>query len=343
MRFLVLGAGAIGVYTGGSLALSGHQVTFLDRPETAARLNQTGLWLTRGGRRQRVPGSAVKDSLEEALEKGAFDGILFAIKSYDTAGAVQLLSPWAGRLPPLLCLQNGVDNETALATALGPEKVIAGTVTSAIARTGPGEVVEERRRGVGVAAGHPLTGRLVEAFDQAGLNARLFPNPAEMKWSKLLTNLLGNASSAILDMTPAQVFADPRLYNLEIRQLREALAVMRALGIQVVDLPGTPVRALAFAVQRLPNRLSRPFLARAVGGGRGGKMPSLYLDLHAGRGQSEVEILNGAVVRHGERCGIKTPINRWLNETLLALASGALPRDAYAGKGTGFLERLPSS
>jgi 2-dehydropantoate 2-reductase len=70
-------------------------------------------------------------------------------------------------------------------------------------------VVEERRRGVGIAVGHSLSSQLAEAFDKAGLNARLFSNAGEMKWSKLLTNLLGNACSAILDMNPAEVFADP--------------------------------------------------------------------------------------------------------------------------------------
>ena len=340
MRFLVFGTGAIGVYIGGSLALSGHPVVFLDRPEPAVQLNQTGLWLTRDGQRQRIPNAQVMSSIEDALELEPFDAILFAIKSYDTAGAIQMLSPWAERLPPLLCLQNGVDNEPALVTALGPERVIAGTVTTAIARPGPGEVVEERRRGVGIAAGHPLSARLVEAFDETGLNARLFPIAADMKWSKLLTNLLGNATAAILDMTPAEVFAHPGLFRLEVAQLREALAVMRALDTRVVDLPGTPVRALAFAVQYLPLSLSRPFLGRAVGGGRGGKMPSLHIDLYGGRGLSEVDYLNGAVVRHGERKGVPTPANRLLNDTLLALASAALPRAAFSHKPEKFLQGI---
>jgi 2-dehydropantoate 2-reductase len=341
MRFLVIGTGAIGVYLGGSLALSGHPVTFLDRPEPASQLNQSGLWLTKDGRRQRVPGTEVESSIEKAFDKGPFDVVLFAIKSYDTGAATQMLSPRSNQLPPVLCLQNGVDNEVALTAALGPEKVIAGTVTTAIAKTGPGEVVEERRRGVGITARHPLSAMLVEAFDKSGLNARLFSNPAEMKWSKLLTNLLANASSAILDMTPADVFADPGLYQLEVVQLREALAVMRAQAIDVVDLPGTPVRALAFAVQHLPMNLSRPFLGRAVGGGRGGKMPSLHIDLHSGRGQSEVDYLNGAVVRHGEQCGIKTPVNRLLNETLLMLVSGALSRETYSRQPELLLQQLP--
>jgi 2-dehydropantoate 2-reductase len=100
---------------------------------------------------------------------------------------------------------------------------------------------------------------------------------------------------------------------------------MQAQRIAVVDLPATPVRLLAFGVRWLHPRLSWPLIARAVGGGRGGKMPSFYLDLHSGRGQSEVDYLNGAVVRCGQRLGIPTPANRLLNETLLALTRGELP------------------
>ena len=130
-------------------------------------------------------------------------------------------------------------------------------------------------------------------------------------------------------MSPAEIFAHPGLYRLEIRQLREALRVMAAQDIKVVDLPGTPVRLLAFAVKYLPLALSRPLLGKAVGGGRGGKMPSFHVDLHAGRGQSEVEFLNGAVARAGEKLGIPTPVNRLLTDRLLALTNGEIPLETY--------------
>jgi 2-dehydropantoate 2-reductase len=164
------------------------------------------------------------------------------------------------------------------------------------------------------------------------LNARLFTGSDDMKWSKMLTNLLANATSAILDMTPAEIFAHPRLYWLEIAQLRETLAVMRAQGIRAVDLPGTPVRMLAFAARWLPYTISRPLLARGVGGGRGAKMPSFYLDLHSGRGQSEVDYLNGAVVRYGASLDIRTPANQLLNETLLAITRGELGPELFTRK-----------
>jgi len=217
-----------------------------------------------------------------------------------------------------------VDNEPAIAAALGADKVIHGTTTSSIGRRAAGDIVLERLRGMGVAGGHPLSERLVAALNEAGLNARLYPRPVDMKWSKMLTNLTANASAAILDMTPAEVFAHAGLYALEMRQLREALAVMAAQGIRVVDLPGTPVRALTLAM-RLPSFLTRPLLKKVVGGGRGGKMPSFHIDLHSGRGKSEVDYLNGAVARAGERLGVPTPVNRLLNDTLLALTHGSIP------------------
>ncbi len=161
------------------------------------------------------------------------------------------------------------------------------------------------------------------------LNPRLYADAVAMKWSKMLTNLLANATSAILDMTAAEIFGNARLYRLEIGMLRECLDVMRALDIHVVDLPGAPVRALAFAI-RLPAALSKPLLARAAGAGRGGKMPSFHIDLHSGRGKSEVDYLNGAVVRAGAERGVATPINAMLTEILMAMTAGKLDPKEYA-------------
>ena len=121
---------------------------------------------------------------------------------------------------------------------LVPSKVIYGTVTSAVGRQSAGSMILEKLRGLGIAAEHPLSEKLVAAMDAALLNARLYPNAADMKWSKMLTNLIANASSAILDMTAAEIFSHPGLFQMEMRMLREALTVMEAQGIKVVDLPG---------------------------------------------------------------------------------------------------------
>jgi 2-dehydropantoate 2-reductase len=335
LKILIFGAGAIGTYIGGSLAHAGHHAVFLERPEVAESLRQNRIRIEKpepgvGTATITLPATAYEcaGSLSEALSLGPFDVALYALKSFDTASAIASFS--SASLPPVLCLSNGVDNEPALAEAIGGANIIAGAVTTAVGRRAAGDVIVERLRGLGVAGGHPLSARLASAMNEAGLNARLYPNAADMKWSKMLTNLLANASSAILNLPPVQIFTHPGLFRLEIEQLREALRVMKASGLHVVNLPQTPVKALAFAAQHLPLALSRPFLVKAVGSGRGGKMPSFHIDLYSGRGQSEVGYLNGAVVRHGEQVGVPTPVNRLLTDTLLGLTRGEIQLEAYA-------------
>ena len=338
LNILAFGAGAIGTYIGGSLALAGHNVVFVEQPAVAEELRQRGLRLdlTIDERRKTkdafvlAPSSfVVAGSLEDALKFWPFDVAIFALKSFDTQAALEGMKPFADKIPPVLCLSNGLDNEPAIATALGADKAITGTVTSAIGRRAAGDIVLEKLRGIGIADGHPLSAKLVSAFNAAMLNAELFPNAAAMKWSKMLTNLVANPTSAILDMTAAQVFANRKLYKLEIEMLRECLEAMEAQNIPIVNLPGTPVRALAFAA-KLPPWLSRPLLGRAAGSGRGGKMPSFHIDLHSGRGKSEVDYLHGAIVRAGEKAGVATPVNKVLTETLLSLTRGEIKPEEFA-------------
>ena len=338
LKVLTFGAGALGTYIGGSLALAGHNVVFVEQAKVADELHERGLRLGLAiDKRLKAKNTFLVDpssfvvasSLEEALRYGPFDIAIYALKSFDTATALEGIQPLADKMPPILCLSNGVDNEPAIAKVLGPDRVIYGTVTSAIGRHAAGDIVLEKLRGVGIAASHPLSDRLVAAFNGAFLNAQAFPDADSMKWSKMLTNLLANPISAILDMNAAEIYAHKDLYKLEIAMLRECLAVMEAQNIAVVDLPGTPVRALAFAT-KLPLWLSKPLLTRAAGSGRGGKMPSFHIDLHSRRGKSEVDFLHGAVTRAGEKVNVPTPVNKMLTETLLALTNGELTLEKYA-------------
>ena len=348
MKILTFGAGAIGTYIGGSLALAGHQVVFVEQPRVVDELRERGLRLDLTlDKRQKLRDASRIDSasfvivstLEEALRYGPFDAALFALKSFDTSAAMEGIKPFADKMPPILCLSNGVDNEPAIAEALGRDKVFHGTVTSAIGRRAAGDIVLEKLRGIGIAKGHPLAERMNTALDRAYLNSRLFDDAASMKWSKMLTNLIANPTSAILDMTASEVFANKDLYRLEIDMLRECLAVMEAQKFEVVDLPGTPVRALAFATT-LPFWLSRLLLSRAAGAGRGAKMPSFHIDLHSGRGKSEVEYLHGAVVRAGEKFNVPTPVNKVLTETLIALTNKEMPLEEFAHKPEKLLSRV---
>jgi 2-dehydropantoate 2-reductase len=351
MKVLTFGAGAIGTYLGGSLALTGHQLVFLEQPKVVEELRQRGLRLdlTLDGRRRLKEASrldpasfVIVSTLEEALRYGPFDVALFALKSFDTPAALEEIKPFADKVPPILCLSNGVANEPAIAVALGKDKVIYGTVTSAVGRRAAGDIVLERLRGVGIARGHALSEKLDRELNNAYLNSQLFDDAHSMKWSKMLTNLIANPTSAILDMTAGEVFANKDLYKLEVEMLRECLAVMDAQGFKVVDLPGVPVSVLEFATT-LPLWLSKPFLSKAAGAGRGGKMPSFHIDLHSGRGKSEVEFLHGEVVRAGEKFHVPTPVNKALMEILVALTNQEIPLEEFARKPEKLLAKIQNN
>jgi len=341
MRFLVIGAGAIGGYLGGCLALAGHSVSFVARPAAAANLARDGLRLTwaRTGSAQVTNSFQVATSLAGAFDGPTYDCLLLAVKAYDTEPAAQELKAITATPPPIVALQNGVDAEAVLAAAFGLGSVISGTVTTPVSKQASGLVIE-KTRGMGLALGHPLSQPLAVVLTRAGIGTRLYASAGAMKWSKLLANLVGNATSAILDWPVSALFADPRLYAIERDTLRECLSVMRRLGYPVVDLPGTPARALGWAVSRLPHSLARPLLGRFVGAGRGAKMPSLNLDVQAGRARTEARWLNGAVAQHGAELGVATPVNATLTETVEALTAGQLQRADFRHNPAALLNRF---
>lgn len=342
LNWLIYGAGAIGTYVGASLIMHGQNVVFLEQSEASAYLKEHGLRLNILGQEQRILHPDVYSALPEVLSLGIFDVAIFALKSFDTQAALDAYRQYSSSLPPILCLQNGVENEPAMELVLGKDKVIAGTLTSSVLRRDIGDIVLERQRGVGVAKGHRLSRIIARALSDAGLNAHLYPTPLAMKWSKMLTNLLANASCAILDMTPAEVLQHPDLYRVEVAQLREAISVMHSLHLHPLNLPGTPVVAFAWIINHLPASFSRRLISRLAGRGRGQKMPSFHIDLHSGRRKSEVDYLNGAVVRFGSREKLPTPVNQWLDQTLMSLVQGEIPLGEYSHQPDKFLQSLGS-
>jgi len=188
--------------------------------------------------------------------------------------------------------------------------------------------VSKAKGGLGVAPlthGQPVR-ILADALNQGGLYTQTYAAYRDMKWSKLLLNIINNASSAILNMPPVDIIADPRLFDLEIQALREGLAVMKAQGIKPVNLPGYPVVWLArlLSARRLPAAATRAILRPFMVSGRGTKMPSLQIDLANNQPISEVGVLNGAIVAAGEKAGIPTPANRALTTVLRSIVSGDL-------------------
>ena len=149
LRILCFGAGAIGTYVGGSLAKAGNQVVFYDRPEVAGRIRQAGLNLKCIDGERVVPRPEAASSPGAARELGPYHLAILAVKAFDTAPLLAALPEDTAWLPPFLCLQNGVENESLVTQRIGAERVVAASVTTAIGRRETGEIVVERLRGIG--------------------------------------------------------------------------------------------------------------------------------------------------------------------------------------------------
>jgi 2-dehydropantoate 2-reductase len=277
--------------------------------------------------------------LDQALTKNP-DLLIIALKTYHLDGIISDLRQLRDRLPPLLCFQNGVGSENKLINALGEDLIISGTITTAVDRILKGDVTISKQRGLGIAGNHYLVNDLLSIFSEANLNPFLYQSPDEMKWSKLLLNLLGNATSAILNMTPSQVYQNPRLFQLERDQILETISVMQLNNYQIINLPGVPVKTLVRMIKILPSTISRPFFVNLIGRGRGDKMPSLQLDLHSKREKSEVGYLNGAVVNAGQEHHFPTPANQLLEKTLTNLTLGLEPLERYHQNPDALLSQL---
>jgi 2-dehydropantoate 2-reductase len=313
---------------GARLALAGNEVTFLARPRLVQALERDGLKLTEQGRSLQLHQPKVSSDIHAALKFGRPDLILMCVKAFDCAEAATVLKQALPEPIPVLSMLNGINNEQTLADALGSENVIHGTLTTAVQMPKPGVVEVARRRGVGIAGDHPIVFEIVHEFALAGFLTQHFHNPERMKWSKLLTNIVSNATSAITGLEPGQVFAHPGLAGLEIEALREAVRVMDALGFTPTNLPGVSVALLGQAIF-LPPFFTRHLLGRIVARGRGQKKPSLHYDI--GRGKSEVGWLNGAIARYGQQVGVATPVNQALNEMMKALVEDESIHSLFMG------------
>ena len=331
-RVLVVGSGAVGSFLGGSLAAAGHEVVLLDRRaigDDAGRLRIEG---AEGS--VTVPVRRLVDPAE-APDPGL---VIVAVKVFHLDGALATAGSWPG--VPLLTVQNGVGAEEQARAARPSSPVLAASLTTAVEPLADG-VRRRRTGGIGVAvvaddgvrSGEAMATLLAASWSAGGLPAVVCPDAAAMKWSKLLGNLVGNATSAILDMDPGEIYADRRTYPIERRQLHEAVAVMRALGLRPVSLPGADVSLLLRGLS-LPVAIGRPIVSRAIAGARGGKSPSLRLHVRrdAAGVPTEARWLNGAVAAAGERTGVPVPVNACLAALVDEVAADPARAAWYAGR-----------
>ena len=322
MKILIIGAGAIGTMLGVKLSLAGADVTFYDHPEVLKKIAEGGLSL-KMEKREYVLNNVKTVDCDALPRAGTFDLGILCVKSYHTEKICACIPPKA--FSQLLTIQNGVGNEEYLASTFGEQCILAGTITLPVAIRGTGKVeITNRKGGIGLSSirENAMCRDLKHIFEKTGFDVRVYENYREMKWSKLLLNSIGNASSAILDMSPEEIFDNRRLTKIEKVAFMEGLAVMKALNLSLVELPGYPVRIIGLVFRSSPPTLLELIMSVFKPSSRGSKMPSLHIDLSSGSPHSEVEVLNGAIVKNAESAKVPVPVNTLLYSTLSGIVRG---------------------
>ena len=281
-----MGAGAVGCYYGGMLARAGHDVVLIGRPAHVEVINARGLRLETATFDEQV-------SLRASVDVGAVAGaelVLFSVKSTATEIAGADIAP---RLSPdalVVTLQNGVDNANRLRGVLKSE-VAAAVVYVAVEMAGPGHV-RHHGRGELVIAPSQRSVDVARQLIAAGVPTEISDNVTGALWAKLIVNCAYNALSAIAQMPYGRIVAGEGVPAVMQAVVDECLAVARAEGVTVPGDAQSAVRGLAAT---MPNQFS-----------------STAQDLARGK-PSEIDHLNGFIVRRGDALGIATPVNRTLH------------------------------
>lgn len=336
MKILVYGAGAVGGYLGAQLCLDNHDVTFIDMEATVNVINTNGLTVVQGDQSRTAHPQAVTSAAQAFMGgAAAYDLIIMGVKAYDLKAALDPLVAFCPSPNTIITIQNGIEVERPYIDHYGAEHIVTGSFTTPISKETINRlVVEKEDRGLALApaqAGQNIK-QWLHLFNQAGVATIEIKDYQSMKWSKAMLNIIGNATSAILNRPPGTVYKSSAMFDLEVRMLRETLAVMKKLKLNVVDLPGSPARRLAGAVNRVPKPLLKPIMSRLVASGRGDKMPSFHIDLTARVGKSEVIYHNGAIAKAGMEIGVATPVNAALTDVLWKLTRDELDWRDFDGQ-----------
>jgi 2-dehydropantoate 2-reductase len=301
----VVGAGALGCLFGGMLARAGAAVTLIGRATHVAAIRRDGLVFESGGRRQVIPLAATEDMI---AVRGA-GLVLFCVKSTDTDPAARAMAPYLSAPAVVLSLQNGVDNVERIRAVIDRE-VLPGLVYTAAEMAAPGHV---RHTGGGsVVIGQLAAGRrpdgaapalldaIASLFADTGIAVRISDEVEVELWTKLVMNCAYNAISALGGARYGEMVALADIRTVMSDAVREVAAVAAAKGVR---LPQNIVEVALELADGMPVTLS-----------------STAQDIRRGR-HTEIDHLNGYVVRAGEALGIATPVNRTLNALMKLLES----------------------
>jgi 2-dehydropantoate 2-reductase len=306
MRFIIVGAGAVGSVVGSHLTKAGAQVVLVGDPPHIEKIRRHGLALS-GKYGEFVTRPPTCASLGE-WQYQPDDVILLAVKTYDTPVALEQLK---GKVPadtPIFCLQNTVSNEPlaaqhftrvyGVALHLGARFIFPGEVSHLGGNT---LVIGRYPRGQDT-----LADTIVTALDSAGLHGVSSDDVMAYKWAKLCINLL-NSPMAILGLSGEEAWNDGEVRPFLADILDEAKQVLGKAEIPLKTLPGDQPLTEMIAAFRRPAFTPRPLSEQALR-----VYPSMWQDLYCRRGRTEARYLNGKIVELGQQMVIPTPVNAQL-------------------------------
>lgn len=286
MKVTVMGAGAVGCYFGARLWQSGHDVTLIGRAATADAVRAHGLRLQMQACDERL---ALRASTEPSATQDA-DLVLFCVKSADTESAGASIKPFVTRDCTILCLQNGVDNAERLSQVLAFEAVPAA-VYVAVSMAGPGHVVHHGR-GELIIGPSPGSERTAQAFAAAGVPTQVTSAVLNALWAKLTANCAYNALSALTQLPYGELVRRHGMEGTLRALVAECSAVATAAGVTLPESLWEDVHGLS---RSMASQIS-----------------STAQDVARGR-RSEIDFINGYVVRRADQLHIDVPVNRLLH------------------------------
>jgi 2-dehydropantoate 2-reductase len=295
MRICILGSGSLGSALGAVLAEAGLDVYLIDKwKEHVDAMNRHGLTVREGADERVVKVRAATD----CRGIGPADLILVLVKSYDTQEAIQNAGPILGDRTLVLSLQNGLGNEDTLAAVVGKEHVPGGRTYAGGVLLGPGRVIVGRK-GKQTVIGE-LDGITTErvrqvsrVFNQAGLETIISSNIVGIMWDKLLLNAATGALSGITRLPYGELYEIPEIVASGFAAVEEGMAVARAAGVKLSITDPKEIWLKARA--GLPVEFKTSMLQDVERGSR-----------------TEIDYINGSIVRFGEKYQVPTSVNRVL-------------------------------
>ncbi len=306
MKILVYGAGGIGSVVGGFLARTGHEVSLLGRSWHLDAIRKNGLAITGIWGDYRIKAFDLYTDLAE-LKKAAvpFDLILVTVKSYDTAVAAAELPSLMNENTMVLSLQNGLGNIEALMKTVRPDNFLAGRAIFGV-ETEPGAakvtvIADPVHVGALPAAKPKFTAdRMATALSTAKVPALAVNDIVSSIWAKVIYNCALNPICTLHGIPYGKILEGPDTRAQMREVVRECYAVGQSLGVRLE--PASADEYIELLEKTLIPRTAAHY-------------PSMLQDKRRGK-RTEIDALNGAIVRLGRESGVPAPVNEALAAAL---------------------------